>query len=55
MKSIMTQGTTLYVGVIAGGIRHNSTPEHATINWEVRYQNRDILGKINIDLIKVIS
>ena len=46
----MTQGTTLYVGVIASGIRHNSTPEHATIDWEVRYQNQDIIGKINTEM-----
>ncbi|MDY6407618.1 MAG: hypothetical protein SPL08_02800 [Pseudomonadota bacterium] len=50
MKSIIPQGTALYVGVIAGSIKRNSTPEHATIDWEVRYQNQDILGKINTEM-----
>jgi len=46
----MSQGTTLNVGIISGGIGRNSIPEHATIDWEVRYQNRDILDKINAEM-----
>ncbi len=38
----MSQGTTLNVGIINGGIGRNSIPDYATIDCEVRYQNRDV-------------
>jgi len=46
----MPQGTTLNVGVINGGMGRNSIPEHSAIDWEVRYQNRDVLKNINAEM-----
>ena len=46
----MPQGTTLNVGIINGGIGRNSIPDYAAIDWEVRYQNRDVLEQINTEM-----